>query len=54
MHGVYTYIPEMQCCSYSVVTIQGAYNAVCNVKYFVLLHSYCLKCVCSAQYGCFL
>ena len=44
----------IHCCSYSVVTVHGAYNAVCNVKSFVRLHQYFPQYMCSAQYGCFL
>ena len=45
MQGIYTYIPEtnyvpteLQCCSYSVVTIHGAYIVSFSVEYIVLLH----------------
>ena len=43
MHSIYTYMPETNHVSreYSVaaivVTVHGAYNAICNVKSFVLL-----------------
>lgn len=36
------------------VIIQGAYNAISSVYYFVHLRYYFQKCVCYAQYGCFL
>jgi len=45
MHGIYTYIPEtnyvpreLQCCSYSVVTIHVAYIVSFSVGSIVLLH----------------
>ena len=44
----------IQCCSYSVVTIHGAYIVSSSVESIVLLHQYFPKYVCSAQYGCFL
>ena len=60
VQGIDTYssnnpcLQKMQCCSCSVVTVHGAYNAICNVKSIALLHQYFPQCVCSAQYGCFL
>ena len=47
-------LQTIQCYSYSVVTIHGAYNDICNVKSIALLHQYFPQCVCCAQYGCFL
>ena len=44
----------IQCCSYSVVTIHGAYIVSFIVESIVLLHYYFPKYVCSAKYGCFL
>ena len=44
----------IQCCSYSVVTIHGAYIVSFSVESIVFLHYYFPKYVCSAQYGCFL
>jgi thiamine transporter ThiT len=45
IQGIYTYIPEtkyvpkgIQCCSYSVVTIHGAYIVSFIVESIVLLH----------------
>ena len=44
MQGIHTCIPETnhipgeQCCSYSVVTVRVAYNAISSSKSFVLLH----------------
>ena len=60
VQGIYTYIPEtncpygIQCCSYSVVTIHGAYIVCSSIESVVLLHQYFPQYVCSAQYGCFL
>jgi len=60
MQGIYTYIPETNYVprEYSVaaivVTIHGAYIVSFSVESIVLLHQYFPKCVCSAQYGCFL
>jgi hypothetical protein len=45
MQDIYTNIPlkkpcfqGIQCCSYFVITIHGAYNAISSVKSIVLLH----------------
>ena len=45
MQGIYTYIPEtnyvpmgIQCCSYSVVSIHGAYIVSFSVESIVLLN----------------
>jgi hypothetical protein len=57
MQGFYTYIPETNHISmeYSVVvSVHGAYNAISNIKSFVLLHQYFPQYVCRAQYGCFM
>ena len=35
----------MQCCSYSVATIHGAYIVSFSVESIVLLHQYFPKCV---------
>ena len=60
MQGIYAYIPgtnyvprEYKCCSYSVVTIHGAYIVSFSVESIEFLHKYFMKYVCSAQYGCF-
>jgi hypothetical protein len=47
-------LQRIQCCSYSVATIHGAYNAIYIVKSIVLLHQYFPQYLCSAKYGCFL
>ena len=54
MQGIYTYIhrdklcPQaIQCCSYSVVTIHGAYIVSFSVESIVLLHQYFPKFVCA-------
>ena len=44
----------IQCGSYSVVTIHGAYIISSSVESIVLLHKYFPQYLCSAQYDCFL
>jgi hypothetical protein len=61
IQGIYTYTHEANHVptGYSVAaivyfTIHGACNAIAIVESFALLHKYCPKYVCHAQYGCFL
>jgi ABC-type phosphate transport system permease subunit len=61
MQDIYTYVPEaklcplaIQCCSYYVVTVRGAYNAIYYIISIALLHQHFPQYACSAQYGCFL
>jgi hypothetical protein len=47
------YPKGIQCCSYPIVTIHGAYNVISNIKCIILLRQYCPKYMRCSQYGYF-
>jgi hypothetical protein len=61
---VYTWnkpsIQAIQCCSYSVVTVRCAYNAICNVILYFYISTFLSMCAvpnmavfCSSSFSCF-